>query len=95
MPTPQNYPWVVHFVWKLLHNHSGTLSLLANNPFPERPPRYVRAVLYRYKFTDPAAEAGNWWIRERVGMWLQPVSLYTPEFRRFLEANGMVAKDAE
>jgi hypothetical protein len=95
MPTPQHYPWVPHFIWKLLHNHPPTLSLLANNPVPEHPPRYVRAVLYRYKFAESGAGDESWWRRERVGMWMQAVSLYTPEFRRFLEANGMIEKDAE
>jgi hypothetical protein len=95
MPTPQHYPWVVHFVWKLLHNHPGTLSLLANNPFPDAPPRYVRAVLYRYQFAPIGAKDGAWWTREQTGMWLQAVSLYTPEFRRFLESTGMITKDAE
>ena len=95
MPTPQHYPWVVHFVWKLLHNDSGTLSLLANNPFPDAPPKYVRALLYRYKFAPPTSTQGACWTRERIGFWLPAVSLYTPEFRRFLESAGMIQKDAE
>jgi len=95
MPTPQHYPWVVHFVWKLLHNDPGTLSLLANNPFPDAPPKYVRALLYRYKFAPPTGAQGAWWTRERIGFWLPAVSLYTPEFRRFLESAGMIQKDAE
>src|SRR6266480_2169027 len=43
MASPAEYPWTLHFVWKLLHNDRGTLSLLANNPFPNAPPHYVRA----------------------------------------------------
>jgi len=34
MSSPGNHPGTLHFVWKLLHNDQGTLSLLANNPFP-------------------------------------------------------------
>ena len=34
MSGPDQYPWTLHLVWKLLHNDSGALSLLANNPFP-------------------------------------------------------------
>lgn len=94
LPTPQHYPWVVHFVWKLLHNDAGTLGLLARNPFPEAPPRYVRALVYRYKFASLANEDGQWWTRERVGNWLPPMSLYTPEIRRFLEASGMIEPGA-
>src|SRR5438874_1077068 len=34
MASPAEYPWTLHFVWKLLHNDPGTLSLLASTPFP-------------------------------------------------------------
>ncbi len=87
MATPNQYPWTVHFVWKLLHNDPGTLSLIAGNPFPAEPPRYVRAVLYRYRFTQPG-EGASWWKRERLGLWLPPISLENAEVRRFLEARG-------
>ena len=46
MASPAEYPWTLHFVWKLLHNDRGTLSLLANNPFPDAPPAlHSRATL--------------------------------------------------
>jgi len=32
-------PWMINFVWKLLNNDEGTLSLIANNPFPDEPPK--------------------------------------------------------
>ncbi len=88
MATPREYPWTVHFAWKLLHNDAGTLSLLANNPFPNEPPRYVRAVLYRYRFTRPDEADGTWWKRERAGLWLPPLSADQPDLHRFLEAQG-------
>jgi hypothetical protein len=75
MSTPEEYPWTLNFVWKLLHNDRGTLSLLANNPFPERPPRYIRAVLYRYQFAPPNNPTGAWWKREELGIWLPPLSV--------------------
>jgi hypothetical protein len=88
MATPREYPWTVHFAWKLLHNDRGTLSLLANDPFPAEPPRYVRAELYRYHFTRPEEADGSWWQRERVGSWLPPLSADQPELRRFLQGEG-------
>jgi hypothetical protein len=91
MATPRDYPWTLHFVWKLLHNDPGTLSLLANNPFPDDPPRYVRAELYRYRFTRPDEADDSWWKRERVGPWLPPLSADQPELRRFLEAHGWLS----
>src|SRR5437764_9608783 len=84
MASPADYPWTFHFVWRLLHNDKGTLSLLANDPFPTSPPRYIRARLYRYHFApigDPA-----WWKRERIGDWLPARSTDDTEFRRLLGA---------
>ena len=84
MQTPSDYPWTLHFVWRLLHNDSGTLSLLANNPFPNAPPKYIRARLYQYHFAPPGQK--GWWIREPIGEWLPALSADDPEFRRFLTA---------
>ena len=38
--------------------------------FPQKPPRYLRAVLYEYHFTDFATRhaTGDWWRRERKGL---------------------------
>jgi hypothetical protein len=75
MSSPEEYPWTYHLVWKLLHNDPGTLSLFANNHFPQKPPRFVRAVLYRYSFAKPGDQNGRWWNRVRLGdVWLPPFS---------------------
>ncbi|HEX4697574.1 MAG TPA: lipase maturation factor family protein [Candidatus Udaeobacter sp.] len=84
MASPAEYPWTVHFVWKLLHNDPGTLSLLANNPFPDAPPRYIRARLYRYQFAPPGDKA--WWKREPIREWLPALSTENAEFRELLRA---------
>jgi hypothetical protein len=84
MASPAEYPWTLHFVWKLLRNDRGTLSLLANNPFPNEPPRYIRARLYRYQFA-PLGESA-WWKREPIGEWLPALSTDNAQFRRLLTA---------
>lgn len=70
-------PWFLPLVARLLQNDAATLSLLGRNPFPAKPPRLIRAILYRYEFTSPEErrQTGDWWRRERVGEWLAPVSL--------------------
>ncbi|MGI8516040.1 MAG: lipase maturation factor family protein, partial [Acidimicrobiia bacterium] len=55
-------PWFLRFEARLLEGSPPVLALLREDPFPDRPPRYVRARLYRYRFTRPGAEA--WWRRE-------------------------------
>jgi Lipase maturation factor len=82
MASPADYPWTFHFVWKLLHNDPPTLSLIANNPFPNGPPHYIRARLYRYQFTPPGEK--DWWKREPVGEWLPALSVDNERFRRLL-----------
>ncbi len=84
MATPSQYPWTLHFVWKLLHNDSATLSLLAKNPFPDAPPKYIRARLYRYHFAPPGRP--EWWDREPSGEWLPALSVDNEQFRTVLES---------
>ncbi len=59
-------PWFRGFVERLLRNDQDTLKLLQHNPFPEHPPKHVRARLYRYEFTTwkERRETGAWWRRE-------------------------------
>jgi hypothetical protein len=84
------HSWFVNFAAKLLEGDPGVLSLLRGNPFPDRPPRYVRARLWEYHFTSPQerAQSGAWWKRQPVGGWFPEVSLDNPAFRRILEQEG-------
>lgn len=75
MSTPEAYPWTITLVQKLLQNNPATIGLFAGNPFPAKPPRYIRAVLYRYAFAPPGSPQGRWWTREKLGLWLPPMSL--------------------
>jgi Lipase maturation factor len=88
MSSPDQYPWTLHLVWKLLHNDARTLSLLANNPFPAAPPSYIRAQLYRYRFAPPGDPSGAWWKRQQVRGWLPALSAQDQGLRRFLAAYG-------
>lgn len=81
------HPWIVNLVAKLLQNDKPVLGLLDTNPFPSAPPRYVRAELYLYHFTDSHAD-GAWWKRERVGRYLPPLSLEDESFRQVLQEHG-------
>ena len=90
MSTANRYPWTLHLVWKLLHDDAGALSLLGSNPFPDAPPRYVRAVLYRYEFAPPGNPQGVWWNRLALGLWLPPLAADDPRLLRFLAAYGWI-----
>jgi lipase maturation factor 1 len=74
---PRANPWFFHFEYSLLHNEPPVLALLGPNPFPKQPPKYVRALLYDYYFTDRATRraTGDWWRREYKGVYVPPLSL--------------------
>jgi hypothetical protein len=77
MGSAQDEPWFNTLVARLLQGDRATLALLRDNPFPDRPPRWIRAEMYRYRFTTPAERraTGQWWNRVRTGTYLAPVSL--------------------
>jgi hypothetical protein len=74
-------PWVPSFLGALLEGSPPVLALLARNPFPQHPPRYVRTRLYNYRFTTPAERqaSGAWWSRSLVGAYGPVLSLAPPE----------------
>ncbi len=74
---PQQNPWLVGLIVRLLQGSDDVNRLLAHNPFPERPPRYIRAVFYRYRFTTVSElrQSGAWWKRQELREYLPTVSL--------------------
>jgi hypothetical protein len=69
--------WFGAFVERLLDGDRDTLRLLRRNPFPDAPPTYVRARLYRYRFTTwrELRTTGAWWHRTPVREFLPPARL--------------------
>jgi len=65
--------WLGPLMVKLLQNDEPTVKLLHSSPFTESPPAFVRARLYRYRFTTPKEhrETRCWWVREPVGEFLR------------------------
>jgi hypothetical protein len=67
--------WFIRLVERLLEGDRRILSLLADNPFPNGPPKFVRADWYRYEFTGPRDRGQGWWKRTFVAEYLRPMSL--------------------
>ncbi len=70
-------PWIGRLCEAMLTNDPVIMALLRDNPFTDAPPRFVRALLYDYRFTtmrELLAERA-WWHREPIGVYLQPVGL--------------------
>jgi hypothetical protein len=70
-------PWLPRLAAKLLEGDEPTLRLLdrRGNPFPDAPPVFVRARLFRYRYTTRAERRTNgaWWVRTEIGIYLPPV----------------------
>jgi hypothetical protein len=69
-------PWFGRLIVRLLEGSQDVSRLLATNPFPHKPPRYIRAMFYRYRFTTlrERRETGAWWKREQLREYLPTVS---------------------
>jgi hypothetical protein len=83
LSTWRESPIVPNTEVRLLSNDHDVLSLFAGNPFPQQPPKLVRAVLWQYWFTSmkEKRETGAWWRRQLLG-------LYAPVLER--EPDGRV-----
>jgi hypothetical protein len=70
-------PFVVRTEVQLLRGSPSALSLFAGNPFPGKPPREVRAVLWQYWFTDLKTKRaeGLWWRREFLGLYAPTIEI--------------------
>jgi hypothetical protein len=75
--TAQENPWFIRLIVSLLEEKPEVIQLLAENPFPHTPPRFIRATFYRYRFATASEhrESGAWWKRQELGEYLRPVSL--------------------
>lgn len=85
MNSYQYHPWVLVLVEKLLQGDPGVLGLMGNNPFPEAPPKFVRARYSLYRFPEKGSANQDWWVRQLIGEYLPPLSLNDPSFRKILE----------
>jgi lipase maturation factor 1 len=65
----QRESWFWRFEQRLLEGSPAVRELLGRDPFAEAPPRWVRARLYDYQFTDRTERGatGAWWRRQQVG----------------------------
>jgi hypothetical protein len=69
--------WFIRLLVRLLEGATNVVALFDKCPFPERPPRYLRADLFEYRMADRETRlrTGNRWIRQRLGMYVPPVTL--------------------
>jgi lipase maturation factor 1 len=73
----------------LLNNDRAVLGLFSGSPFPDVPPRMVRAVLWQYWFSslEEKRSEGVWWRRRFLGM-------YAPTLTRLPDGRFAIVDDA-
>ena len=73
----RNAPWFANFMVRLLQGSPEVLGLLEKDPFGGAPPKYVRALLFNYGFTDFATRraTGAWWTRTPRGFYFPQISM--------------------
>lgn len=64
-------PFVMSLAYRLLNGQPEVLNLIntVESPFQNKPPKYIKASIYRYHYT-PWSQASNgraWWTREKIG----------------------------
>jgi hypothetical protein len=90
MSEPESEPWFVNLIYKLLRNEPTVTRLFARNPFPDRPPRFVRAQFFEYHFTRLGDHSGAYYRRKLLGNYLDPQSLHSPGLLRYLRGYGLL-----
>jgi len=78
---PRHVPWFGYFLEALLDNSPTVTALLAENPFADEAPRFLRVDAWEYHFTDSEQrkQTGNWWRREYLGPFSPMPGMMRPE----------------
>jgi hypothetical protein len=76
LESPRDNPWLLGLIVRLLQGSRDVTGLLAQNPFPDKPPHYIRAMFYRYRFTTVSElrKTGAWWKRQELREYFPTIS---------------------
>ena len=82
LTVPQRAPWIHDLVFRLFQAEPAVLEWI-ESPFGDDPPKYIRIISYRYRFTPPgtaasAPDVGRWWTRSNPILWLGPLARRVP-----------------
>ncbi|CAF1095827.1 unnamed protein product [Rotaria sp. Silwood1] len=85
MQNLQYNPWLIHLMAHLLasdqYSPINVILSIGGNPFPDAPPRFIKADLYRYKFTRIDSGDKNWWIRSNQQPYSPIFELKSPQLK--------------
>lgn len=69
--------WFQNFAVRLLEGSKSVTDLLAHNPFPDKPPRHIRARVQNYEFTDFQTwwQTDNFWQVSELHSYMSSISV--------------------
>jgi hypothetical protein len=78
-------PWFTQFVFRLLQGSHDVENLLESKPFPDHPPKFIRASMMDYKFSNLSqlTKDGVWWQATEDSMFFPPARLHRKEAPAF------------
>ncbi len=76
LSSAEHQPWFRNLLVRVLQGSPAVLDLFERNPFPDRPPKFIRALFYEYRFTSPDLYKENhqWWNRKFIGIYHPTIS---------------------
>ncbi|XP_025087696.1 lipase maturation factor 2-like isoform X2 [Pomacea canaliculata] len=90
----QNHRWFVTLLYRLLTAQPEVLELMGDNPFPEKPPNYVRALLYHYHYTPStplnSSQKKDWWERTLKAEYIPVLAKNDSNLLEFLRHNRIL-----
>ncbi len=86
----EHAPWFINFAYRLLEGKQEVLDLMGSNPFPEKPPKYIRAKLYTYRYTTLKSNSSNWWRRKFERDYMPAISKETKGLKDHLQHHGII-----
>lgn len=81
----EEHNWFKNFLFRLLQGSPHVLALLRHNPFKEKPPRFIKAQVYLYEFSDfeTKKHLGTWWKRQLIDDYSPTYELKTEKSKEF------------
>lgn len=75
--SPSQHRWFEQFLLRLREADPATLKLLYRDPFDGDPPRWLRARVFRYRYTTRTERRRDraWWVRDERGDLIDPMAL--------------------
>ncbi|KAF5299715.1 hypothetical protein FQA39_LY11510 [Lamprigera yunnana] len=89
----KDHPWLLSLVHRLLQGRPEVRALLDrhHSPFQDKPPKFIRGSLYKYRYTSWTERwQPMWWKREKLGEYFAPFSKDSEALVDFLKARNLL-----